>query len=94
MGSTTLGPQARPLLETEHGADGACNHDGRVLGSYLHGFFDSEAILAELMSYFGCPAELPLISREMVKAHEYDRLARELRQALDMEKIYEIAGIS
>jgi adenosylcobyric acid synthase len=64
-----------------------------VLGSYIHGFFDSDEVLGALLTHFGCPAELPLISRDQLKEHEYDRLARELRQSLDMERIYEIVGI-
>jgi adenosylcobyric acid synthase len=94
MGRSVLGDDAVPLLETEHGPDGAADSDGKVLGSYFHGFFDSDEVLAGLLSYFGCPAELPLIDREAVKEHEYDRLAREVRRSLDMEKIYEIVGLS
>jgi adenosylcobyric acid synthase len=93
MGQSTLGPGARPLLETEHGIDGAVSENGIVLGSYLHGFFDSDEVMGGLLAHFGCPVELPLISRDLLKEHEYDRLARELRQALDMERIYEIVGI-
>lgn len=93
MGRSELGPGVKQLLQTGHGADGAVSADGLVLGSYLHGFFDSDDVLAGLLSYFGCPAELPMMGRGMLKEHEYDRLARELRASLDMEKIYEIIGI-
>ncbi|MEK6537407.1 MAG: cobyric acid synthase [Actinomycetota bacterium] len=93
MGRSELGPGVKQLLQTGHGADGAVSADGLVLGSYLHGFFDSDDVLAGLLSYFGCPAELPMMGRELLKEHEYDRLARELRASLDMEKIYEIIGI-
>ncbi len=93
MGRTQLGPQAQPLLDTAFGEDGAVRPDGLVLGSYLHGFFDSDEVLASLLEYFGCPLELPLLDREAAREHQYDRLARELRRSLDMEKIYAIAGI-
>jgi adenosylcobyric acid synthase len=93
MGRSTLGPGATQLLQTASGADGAVSADGLVLGSYLHGFFDSDEVLAGLLSYFGCPAELPLSDRGLIKEHEYDRLARELRAVLDMEKIYDITGL-
>lgn len=93
MGRSVLGDGVEPLMDTEHGVDGAVSEDGLVLGSYLHGFFDSDDVLSGLLAYFGCPTELPLISRDLMKEHEYDRLARELRQALDMEKVYEIMGI-
>ena len=46
MGRTTLGARAAPLLQTDDGPDGAVSDDGLVLGSYLHGFFDSDEVLA------------------------------------------------
>ena len=94
MGRSVLGPAAAPLLMTENGPDGAVSNDGMVLGTYLHGFFDSDEVLSGLLSYFGCPPDLPLINRDQMKEHEYDRLARHLRRSLDLEKIYEIAGLS
>jgi len=93
MGRASLGPDAVQLMNTAHGADGAVRRDGLVLGTYLHGFFDSDEVLAGLLTYFGCPPELPLIDRELFKGREYDRLASELRASLDMEKIYDIIGL-
>ena len=94
MGRTSLGEGAAPLLATEFGHDGAVSRDGMVIGTYLHGFFDSDEVLAELLAYFGCPAEMPLLGSDALKEHEYDRLARELRRSLDMERIYRIAGLA
>lgn len=93
MGKTVLGPAAAPLLKTGFGPDGAVDEDGLILGSYLHGFFDSDEVLAGLLSRFGCPVELPFDDRMTAKEHEYDRLAAELRSSLDIEEIYEIAGL-
>lgn len=94
MGRTTLGPAAAPLLGTGDGPDGAVSEDGLVLGTYLHGFFDSDEVQAALLAGFGLPAELPLLGREQARQHEYDRLATALRSSLDIEKIYEITGIA
>lgn len=93
MGRTQLGPGVASLLQTSSGADGAASDDGLVIGSYLHGFFDSDEVLSGLLSWFGCPVELPMLDRELAREHEYDRLARELRASLDIAKIYEIAGL-
>lgn len=93
MGKTTLGPGAAPLLKTGSGPEGAVGTEGLVLGTYLHGFFDSDQVLAGILAWFGCPVELPLIDRLAAKEHEYDRLADELRASLDIEKIYSIAGL-
>jgi adenosylcobyric acid synthase len=94
MGRTQLGPGVASLLQTASGADGAASADGLVIGSYLHGFFDSDDVLAGLLSFYGCPLELPLLDRSLAREHEYDRLARELRASLDIAKIYEIAGLA
>ncbi|MBE0428293.1 MAG: cobyric acid synthase [Thermoleophilia bacterium] len=94
MGQTYLGPQAAHLLGTRSGPDGAVSENGLVLGTYMHGFFDSNEVLAGLLSWFGMPAELPLIDRAAAKEHEYDRLAVALRNSVDIEKIYEIAGLA
>ena len=40
----TSGPDcARPMLELDGRADGACSADGRVKGCYLHGIFAADA---------------------------------------------------
>ncbi len=93
MGRTSLGPGAAPLLTTEAGNDGAVDPNGLVLGTYLHGFFESDAVLSGILSFFGCPAALPLLDRSALKEHNYDRLARELRLSLDIERVYAIAGL-
>ncbi|MEW6020208.1 MAG: cobyric acid synthase, partial [Pseudomonadota bacterium] len=93
MGRTDLGAAAAPLVRTDHGADGAVSEDGLVMGTYLHGFFDSDEVLSSLLAHFGCPAELPLLDRASAREHEYDRLADELRASLDIERIYRIAGL-
>ena len=93
MGRTALGPDASPLLDTGRGPDGAVSRNGLVLGTYFHGFFDSDEVLGELLAYFGCPADMPLLGLGVLKEHEYDRLARELRQSIDVEEIYRIAGL-
>lgn len=94
MGKTVLGTMAAPLLKTEFGPDGAVSEDGLVMGSYLHGFFDSDEVMSALLAWFGSPALLPLSDRMAAKEHEYDRLAAEIRNSLDIEKIYRIAGIA
>ena len=57
MGETTLGPLALPLLRltmrsgcTVVVGDGAIAADGRVWGTYLHGFFDNEIIRQSLLT--------------------------------------------
>jgi len=74
----------------------------RVLGTYLHGLFDSvpftETLIRLLLEQKGVEwqGEAPKLSLQEYKQRQYDRLADALRQSLNMERIYQIIeeGIS
>ncbi len=74
---------------------GCCNEN--VMGSYIHGTFDEDdfrnALIGMLCSNKGieynCEAD---ISYKEYRERQYDKLARILRESLDMEKIYKILG--
>ncbi len=100
MGKTQSNCPPACLFHTPGGPkpDGAAK--GTILGSYLHGLFDSPAFtegLAALLakarglSYTACTLQ----SLSEHNNAEYDKLAAGLRSALDMPKLYEIleAGI-
>lgn len=91
QGRTTLGPTATPLLTLADGtADGAMAAP-TIAGSYLHGFFDTPAIVDHFLSFLPpdlCPA--PLSESPSAAEDEYDRLASHLRQYLDIQQIYNI----
>ncbi len=66
--------------------DGLIASEGNVLGTYVHGFFDSPEILSRLLTNVakthGLPApEIPEFSMEA----EYYRLADHVRQSIDMD---------
>ena len=69
-----------------------------VCGSYVHGIFDSEAVVNAVVRAL---AEAKGITEEMTlsmdfaafKEQQYDILADGLRRHLDMKKIYEIMGV-
>ncbi|WP_321972763.1 cobyric acid synthase [Paratractidigestivibacter sp.] len=68
---------------------------GNVLGTYLHGFFDApgivEAFVRLLMERRGLAyAPVQAEPREAYRQRQYDLLAEGLRQALDIQKVYEI----
>jgi adenosylcobyric acid synthase len=58
LGETLLGNGAYPLFQLQRLgdesaiADGALSADGRILGTYLHGLFDSPEGLRMLLSYW------------------------------------------
>ena len=66
-----------------------------VLGTYIHGIFDSPEFTARLLKILydkkGIKREIPKIeSAEVTREKELDKLADVLRQSLDLEMIYSI----
>ena len=99
MGQTVLLDGAKHLAALDNGHSDGCA-SGNVLGSYLHGFFDSaqcrKAILAVLCRQKGIdPAELAVFDYKAYKEKQFDILADGIRSSLDMDMIYRIleAGI-
>ena len=81
--------------------DGMC--DGNVLGSYLHGFFDSDDLRCRLVNMIANKKGLNITSKAInddikaldeYKENEYNRLADMVRASLDMKAIYNIMGIN
>lgn len=71
---------------------------GSVLGTYLHGIFDSreftEALLQIAARRKGLnPDNFHVPDRIAYKEAQYDRLAAIIRQSLDIHRIYEIMGL-
>lgn len=79
--------------------DALSNENGNVMGSYLHGIFDTpgfaEAMMRTLMAKKGMDFGDWKFDLEAYKEQEYDKLADLVRRSLDMKKIYEIleAGV-
>ncbi|HEY8459584.1 MAG TPA: cobyric acid synthase [Blastocatellia bacterium] len=99
LGETSLGNGAHPLFQltrlgdAESRNDGAVNNDGGVLGTYLHGLFDSADGLALLLSHWRklCGKKVssaavidPIAERE----RRYDALAEHFRRSMKMDIIY------
>ena len=100
MGVTENLGNCRELVRLADGRiDALANQDGSVLGSYLHGIFDTEGFAEEtvcrLMERKGLEYTGEDFDLQAHKEQEYDKLADLVRRSLDMKKIYEIleAGI-
>lgn len=97
--SENLGGCLELIRLSDRRTDALSNEDGTVLGSYLHGIFDTagfaEAMIRRLMAEKGMEYGEWSFDLEAHKEQEYDRLADLVRRSFDMKKIYEIleAGI-
>ena len=72
--------------------------NGRALGTYVHGLFNSyalrRALLGQLADWKG--VELPPPSDtggQLSRDGEYDKLAQTVRNSLDMELLYRLTGL-
>ena len=90
IGRTTGAGTQRPLLRLDDGRlDGAISADGRVAGSYLHGFFADDAQRAAWLARLGVPASS--LAYEALVEQTLDALAAHLGAHLDIEKLLSLA---
>lgn len=74
---------------------GIMNRQGNVLGSYLHGIFDTgmfwQGIVRHVLAEKGINASHAVpMTIEAFREQEFDRLAAIVRQSLDMDQVYRI----
>lgn len=103
MGICNYGKNGKPLInitsrngELVNYKDGCINTKGNILGTYIHGIFDGkdfrEYIVNLLRDKKGLKNKVST-TYERLRDKELDRLADIVRSSLDMNKVYEIAGI-
>ena len=101
LGETLLGDGARPLFrltrlgEIEGRDDGAISDDGLVLGTYLHGLFDSAEGIELLLNHWrklcGKNSSAPVMVDPLAeRERRYDILADHYRRNLKMDIIYHL----
>jgi adenosylcobyric acid synthase len=90
IGRTTGAGTQRPLLRLDDGRlDGAVSVDGRVAGSYLHGFFAGDALRGAWLARLGAPASS--LAYEALVEQTLDALAAHLAAHLDVDKLLSLA---
>lgn len=95
MGKTKrYGGQA--LVETDFGIDG-CSFEN-IGGTYIHGIFDegdgAKKIVMKLLRDKGItPEGVDNFDYDKYKEEQYDLLAKGVRKAIDVDKLYEIIGL-
>ena len=78
--------------------DGAISANGRCLGTYVHGLFNSyslrRAMLEQLAAWKGVSLPPPSeTGGQLSRDGEYDKLAQTVRNALDVELLYRLTGL-
>ena len=103
MGSSTpIEEAARPFRISRPGQpesdDGAVSGNGRGLGTYIHGLFNSQslrrALLEQLAEWKGVALPPPSdTGGQLSRDGEYDKLAQTVRDSVDMDLLYRLTGL-
>jgi adenosylcobyric acid synthase len=82
----------RPAVYLDGGSDGALSEDGQILGTYLHGLFESTAACTALLRWAGLDNPQTPDYHAMREKH-IDRLADACEMHLDLTAIARLVGI-
>lgn len=74
MGVSNGAALARPAFEIDGRPEGACSEDGQVLGTYLHGLFDSAAACDALLRWAGLHSD-HVVDTAALREASLDRIA-------------------
>jgi adenosylcobyric acid synthase len=86
----TAGPDcARPSAAIGNVPDGAVSPDGKVVGTYLHGFFGADAFRARFLESLGVRSAASGYRGQVEAA--LDEIAAELERNLDCDAIFSLA---
>lgn len=90
LGMTTGPGTERPFVVLNGRHDGACSADGRVLGTYIHGLFASDAFRAQFLARFRNGEVSRLAYEERIDA-TLDALANHVARHIDCDQLMTIA---
>ncbi|UTW09847.1 cobyric acid synthase [Pseudomonas benzenivorans] len=74
-------------------SDGAISADGQVLGTYLHGLFESGAACSALLRWAGL-REVQTVDYQALRERDIERLADLVEEHLDTHKLRELCGLA
>lgn len=96
-GTNAFGSECIPFLRLNgrEEIDGVINRHGNVIGSYLHGLFDTGAFWRAILNHVRAQKGMTenrgeVLTIEEFRNREFDRLACVVRQNLDMDAVYRI----
>jgi len=80
---------------TGQAVDGCLSSDGRVLGTYIHGFFHNPELCCGILKSIAEAKGISLDfnSESTDREIEFNKLAALIRGSLDMDLVYKISGL-
>ncbi len=84
--------RCNPAVRLTEGTDGAMSADGQILGTYLHGLFESPAACDALLAWAGL-AEPHTPDYHARREEGIDRLADAVEEHLDVSALWDILGL-
>ncbi|WMC12390.1 cobyric acid synthase [Oceanimonas pelagia] len=83
-------PLMRLVADGESQPDGMVSNDNQVLGTYLHGLFDSTAACNALLSWAGLSDSRQAVALDALREASINRLADTLEQHLNLELLEQL----
>ncbi|MBX3616458.1 cobyric acid synthase [Nitrosomonas sp.] len=83
----------QPAFHLAHGDDGAISDDGLILGTYLHGIFESPLACNELLAWAGSDDSGVTFDYHTIRDAQINRLADCVDQYLDTAQLYRLLNL-
>ncbi len=93
-GITTYDSFYEPAVYFDHKSDGAISQDGLILGTYLHGLFESTAACNALLSWAGLDGNIQSLDYHAIRETTMNRLADSISQHLDINQLYRLLNLN
>lgn len=82
----------RPVVQLEHGVDGARSDDGQIIATYLHGLFESTAATSALLRWAGL-GDVSTPDYQARREADIERLADAVERYLNTKMLRELVGL-
>ncbi len=92
MGVTTYHSDYEPAVRSAHRADGAMSTDGQILGTYLHGIFESPAACTALLTWAGLN-NVDSFDYHAIHDAAISRLADTVEQHMDTNQLNKLLNL-
>jgi len=91
-GISTGSALQHPVMQLEHGADGAISEDGKILATYLHGLFESQQATDALLRWAGL-RDVATPDYPARREADIERLADAVEQHLDTAMLRDLFSL-